>query len=199
MADKLDELDLKIILQLHRDGRASLTELANKIGTPRQTVTNRLKQLMDRELVLIRGGLDIKKLGYKIGDVGLEIRGEETRREIEKYLKGCPRILDIFRVPGKANFHIRIWGEEDSTINSTIESFGDVPNVEIIYTHYLGTPVHGNIIIAIDPKDQIEAPCGMVCENCNRYHNALCAGCPVTKYYKNPLLVENETSLWITE
>jgi len=194
MGHELDRLDLEIIHELHKEGRISLIGLAEKTGVPRQTVTNRLRQLIDEGLVLIKGGLDIRKLGYKISEVGLEIRGEQARREIERYLKDCPRVLNIFRTPGKANFHIRVWGEEDRTINSTIESFGDIQNVDIIYTNYLGTPTFGDIIIDAHPKDLVKAPCGMVCEDCTRYHNDLCTGCPTTKYYKNPLSSESRAT-----
>ena len=188
LVDELDELDLKIIHQLQKNGRASMTELSEKVASSRQTVTNRLKKLIDEGLVLVRGGLDIMKLDYKIADVGLEVRGEDTRRRVEKLLKECPRVLDIFKTPEKANFHLRVWGEDDKTINSTIESFGDISNVDIIYTHYLGTPIHGNITINIDPNRQDTAPCGKICTECYRYHNAWCFGCPITTDYKSPLI-----------
>ena len=192
MTNKLDELDLKIIHELRKDGRASLTELSERTGAPRQTVTNRLKQLVDGELVPVRGGLSIIKMGYKVSDIGLEIRGQSPRIEFEKYLRECPRVLDIFKIPGKANFHIRVWGEDDKTINSTIESFGDIQNVDIIYTYYLGTPIHGDIIIDLELNNRVEAPCGMVCDKCSRYHNMQCSGCPATLYYRNPLLKEKD-------
>jgi len=45
MANELDELDLKIVNQLQIEGRASLTELGQKVGSSRQTVAKRLQQL----------------------------------------------------------------------------------------------------------------------------------------------------------
>jgi len=52
MKDNIDDLDLKIVLQLQEDGRATITELAEKVGSSRPTVTNRLKRLIDEDLVL---------------------------------------------------------------------------------------------------------------------------------------------------
>jgi DNA-binding Lrp family transcriptional regulator len=184
---KLDSLDLKIIHQLQKNGRTSVTELSERVESTRQTVTNRLKRLIEEELILIQGGLDITKFDFKIADVGLEVRGEDTRKDIEKFLKECPRVLDIFRTPDRANYRLRVWGENDQTLNSTIESFGDVENVSIVYTHYLGTPIHGNITINIESSKKDETPCGKMCAECNSYSNVWCLGCPISKDYKNVL------------
>ncbi len=188
MASKLDQLDLRIVHQLQVEGRALLTELAEKVGSSRQTVANRLKRLLDEELVIVRGGLNLQKFGFKMASVGLEVRTDKARREVEQFLKKCPRVLSIYRTPEKANIHVSVWGEDDQTINSTIESFRDNTSVDIVYTRYLGTPIHGNIAIDVEPSKNSETPCGMNCTDCQRYSNAWCAGCPASSDYRNPLL-----------
>lgn len=188
MTNKLDELDLKIIHQLQKDGRVSITDLAKKIESSRPTVTNRLKRLIDKEIVLIQGGLNLKKIGFKIANVGIEVKSDESRKEIEQYLTNCPRVLNIFRTPGKANFHLVVWGEDDHTINSTVESFRDLQHVDIVYTQFLGTPIHGNVIIKVEPSQNGVTPCGKICSTCYRYDNEWCLGCPLTSDYMNPLL-----------
>ena len=188
MVSKLDHLDLKIIHELQKDGRISVTELAKEVKSTRPTVTNRLKRLIDEELIKVIGGLNLRKFGFKMAGVGLEVKKESARKEVETYLKNCPRVLNLFRTPEKANIHAIIWGEDDQTINSTLESFRDLENVDIVHTHYLGTPIHGNIIVNLVSGDNDESPCGMKCADCYRYDNAWCLGCPASKYYKNPLL-----------
>jgi Lrp/AsnC family leucine-responsive transcriptional regulator len=189
MANKIDALDLKIIYHLQNDGRVSLTELAEKVRSSRQTVATRLKRLMDDELVIVKGGFDLRKFGFKMASVGLEVKNEATRQDVEKHLKNCPRVLTIFRTPEKANIHIDVWGEDDQTLNSTIESFRDLENVEVIYNHYLGLLIHGDVIVSVVPNKSNVTPCGRKCSDCYRYNNLWCAGCPVTSDYKNPLLV----------
>jgi len=188
MVDKLDLLDLEIIRQLQKDGRISVTELAEKVKSSRATVTNRLKRLMDEELIIFGGGLNLRKFGFKMASVGLEVKKESSRKEVEAYLKNCSRVLNVFRIPEKANIHLIVWGEDEPTINSTIEFFRDLSNVEIVYTHYLGTPIHGNIIINVESGNNAETPCGMKCADCYMYENGWCLGCPASKDYKNPLL-----------
>jgi Lrp/AsnC family leucine-responsive transcriptional regulator len=189
MAKGLDELDLKILGELQRNGRASITDLANTVGSSRPTVTSRLRRLMEDKLVLVNGGLNLKKFGFKVACVGLEVKNDDSRRDVEVYLKGCPRVLNIFRTPEKANIHLAVWGEDDQTINSTIESFRDIMDVDIVYTHYLGTPIHGDLAIHVHTSGSAETPCGRVCHSCYRYDNEWCTGCPVTDDYKNPILV----------
>ena len=188
MVNKIDNLDLKIIYHLQNDGRVSSTELAEKIGSSRQTVASRLKRLRDDELVIVKGGLNLMKFGFKMASVGLEVKNEATRKEVEKYLSDCPRVVTIFRTPEKANIHLEVWGENEQTIASTIESFRDLANVDIVYTHYLGTPIHGNIIINAALNQSNVSPCGMKCVDCYRYVNEWCVGCPLSLDYKNPLL-----------
>jgi DNA-binding Lrp family transcriptional regulator len=156
MVDKLNELDLKIINQLYENGRLSITELAARLGSSRPTITNRLERLIKDEVLAIKGGLNLRKLGFKIANVGIEVKEEEARKDIEGY-------------------------------KSTIESFRDLHNAEIIYTLYLGTPIHGNIIINLNPFDKTETPCGKICSECHRYSNEWCVGCPSTIHYKNPI------------
>ncbi len=188
MAGKLDDLDLEIIYQLQKDGRISVTELAKKVKSTRPTVTSRLKRLIDEKLIVVRTGLNSKEFGLKMASVGLEVKNEDTRKELEVFLKNCPRVLILFRTPRKANIHAIVWGENYQAMNSTMESIRDLENVDIIYTHYLGTPIHGNIGINVIPGNNDEPPCGMKCNDCYRYENTWCFGCPASKYYKNPLI-----------
>ena len=188
MDKKLDLLDLKIIEELQRDGRISITDIAENVGSSRLTTSKRLKRLIENKKVIIRGGLNAKKMGFQLACVGLEVRSDTGRREVEYRLKGCPRVLNIFRTTEKANVHLSVWGENDQCIKSTIESFREIPDADLIYSHYLGTPMHGELPLSIHTKKFETAPCGQNCSKCYRYTNELCLGCPTTKYYKNPLL-----------
>ena len=187
MSGMLDELDLKIIRKLQIDGRASVTELAEAVGSSRPTVTSRLNRLLDNKTVIIRSGLDLRRFGYKVAHVGLEVRTDKTRKEVETFLRNCPRVLNVFRTSEKANLLLSVWGEDDQTINSTVESFGDQRNVSVVYAHYLGTPIHGDVIVNVEARKSDETPCGAKCGECHRYQNAWCRGCPSSSDYKTTL------------
>jgi DNA-binding Lrp family transcriptional regulator len=185
---KLDLLDLKILSYLQSNGRISITELSEKVDSSRPTVTNRLKRLLEKDLVSIKSGFNLKKFGYKMASVGLEVKKDDIRKQVEDYLISCPRVLNIFRTPDKANIHVSVWGEEDQTISSTVESFRDFPNVEIVYTHYLGTPIHGTVVIGMPNSKEVLTPCGRNCKECHRFINEWCVGCPSSENYHNDFL-----------
>ncbi|UCH57683.1 MAG: Lrp/AsnC family transcriptional regulator [Candidatus Bathyarchaeota archaeon] len=184
---RLDKLDLRILRELKKDGRASITHLAKQVESSRPTITNRLRRLREEGLLNIIGGLNLGALEFKMAAVGMEIKSESSRKEVLQLLSSCPRVQTIFRTPEKANIHVGIWGEDDQTINSTIESFRDFPNVEIVRTSYLGTPIHGNVTLMLDPGKGDVSPCGKKCSECHRYQNNWCKGCPSTMHYSNPL------------
>ena len=188
MAKKLDNLDFRILHHLQKDGRTSITHLAEKVESSRPTVTNRLKQMLNDGKIIISGGLSLKEAGYKMACVGLEVKSEDSRVKVEQFLRDCPRVQYVFRTPEKANVFVGIWGEEDQVLNSTIESFRDRTGVDVVYAHYLGTPIYGDIPIKVNPVKSDTTPCDLRCSECHRYANGWCLGCLVTSYYKNPLL-----------
>lgn len=188
MKDHLDDLDLKLVLQLQEDGRATITELAEKVGSSRPTVTNRLNRLIDEGIVIVTGGVNMAKFGYKMACIGLEGKSVEARAELEECLTHCPRVINMFRTTGKANLHIALWGEDDKALNSTVEAMRDAENVDVVYAYYLGTPIHGEVPVKIYPNDGGTPPCERNCTECPRYLNVWCPGCPISSAYKNPLL-----------
>jgi DNA-binding Lrp family transcriptional regulator len=185
MSGAFDNLDLNILKILQRNGRVSITELAEKIGVSRPTITSRLSNLFKDDTVIVRGGLNIAKLDFKMASIGLEVRNEEARVRMEEMTERCPKILVVYRSHEKANLHLVIWGEDERAVKSTIESYGDLPHVNIVYSHYLGTPTQGYVMRPVHTGEEENTPCGKNCTVCNRYTKGWCRGCPKTKHYTN--------------
>ncbi len=70
MSGAFDDLDLNILKILQRNGRVSITELAEKIGASRPTITSRLSNLLKDDTVIVRGGLNSAKLDFKMASIG---------------------------------------------------------------------------------------------------------------------------------
>jgi Lrp/AsnC family transcriptional regulator for asnA, asnC and gidA len=183
---RIDHLDLKIVSELSKNGRVSISELANETGITRQTIANRMKRLHNEDIIRVAGGLSLVKLGYEMATVGMEVRGEEVEGELMKLMQCCPRVLTIFRAGRKEDLQISMWGENQKSIDSTIESFNDFQGVTVASTHYLGKPIHGSISFTMDPKDSTISPCGKDCSKCLSYSKLECPGCPDTSHYRNP-------------
>ncbi len=98
----LDEMDQRLIAELRRDGRASLSDLANRLGLARATVRARMERLQQRGeivgfTVLTRG--DVSAMPVRgLMMIAIEGRGQER---ITARLVGLPEVLAVHSTNGK--------------------------------------------------------------------------------------------------
>lgn len=183
--EELDELDLRIVDLLSENARAPLKVIADKLNVTRLTVTRRLKKLMQRDLIAFNVGLNLRKLGYRTAYIGVEIKGQDRRKNVVDLLKNCPRVISILQPEEEANIMVYCYGETNATLESFIGSMRDSYMDRIIYVHYSDPPVYpDNICIKAYPVKTSEAPCGRNCEDCESYTNRRCLGCPAVKGYR---------------
>lgn len=182
MEDKIDDLDLRFILQLQENCRLSMIKLSDKVGCSRPTTMKRLKRLIGEGIVMVAGNMT--KFGYKMASIGIEVKSSEAMAELEECLTHCPRVINMFRTTGKANLHMSVWGEDDRALNSTVESMRETPNVDVVYAYYLGTPIHGEVLFKVHSNEDGTPPCEKKCTDCHRYEDMWCPGCPVSSAYR---------------
>jgi len=188
MTRRLDKVDLKIIESLKSDARRPVTQIAKEVGVSRPTVINRLNRLVTENLIHIDVGLNIRKLGFQTACVALEVKGVDVRRKVEENLSKCPRVLTILRLTEKANLMALFFGENHSTLTSTIESLRDFSGADIVYVHHSEPPLFTETVsLNVFPEKSDIAPCGRKCSDCFRYQNDQCIGCPAVIEYKGPL------------
>lgn len=184
----LDDVDLKLINSLRKDARGSITDLAKDAGISRPTAMKRLSSLVDEEMIGIEAGLNLKKLGFRIGCVGLEVEGAESRNNIRKFLQKCPRVLIVLCPFEKINFSVYVYGENQETLRSVVYSFSEFPNTRIAYVNYSDPPLYPNTFqVPIHITKSEETPCGKDCSECYSFKEDLCLGCPAIQEYKGPL------------
>lgn len=71
---RIDEQDLILIACLEKDGRATCTELAEKLNASMATVRRRLRRLLDEELIQIVAVVNPMHLGYRtVASIGLNV------------------------------------------------------------------------------------------------------------------------------
>lgn len=185
---KLDKVDLRIIRSLKNDARRSITELAKDSGISRPTAMMRLDRMIEEGTIGIETGIDLKELGLRIGCVGLEVEGAESRDNIQKVLMKCPRVLIILCPFEKITFSVYVFGENQETLRSVVYGFAEFPNTKIAYVNYSDPPLYPKTFpIHIHLEKGTVAPCGRKCSECFSYNQGLCVGCPAVVEYKGPL------------
>lgn len=98
----LDEIDQRLIAELRRDGRASHSDLAERLGLARATVRARLERLQARGeivgyTVLTRG--DISAAPVR-GLMSIQIEGRGTERIMAR-MAGLPEVQAVHSTNGR--------------------------------------------------------------------------------------------------
>jgi DNA-binding Lrp family transcriptional regulator len=188
MVYKLNKTDLKIIYSLKNDVRQTITQIAETAGISRPTVIHRLNRLIHEGIIRFDVGVNIKRLGFHVACVGLEVKGIEHKRALEEKLSKCPRILMLTCPSEKANLSMYLFGEDIETLRSVIERLREFSNTEIVYMFHSEPPIYPKAFsMNLYPKKSSRAPCGRKCEECYNYQHNLCVGCPAVKAYKGQL------------
>ncbi len=99
---ELDDTDQRLIAELRRDGRASLSDLAERLGLARATIRSRMERLRTRGeivgyTVLTRS--DITALPVR-GLMMISIEGRGTERIMAR-LAGLPEVLAVHSTNGR--------------------------------------------------------------------------------------------------
>ncbi len=100
--DEMDDADQRLIAELRRDGRASLSDLAARLGLSRATVRARMERLVARgEIagfsVLTRG--DVSEAPVRgMMMIGIEGRGGE---KVMARLAGLPAVMAVHSTNGR--------------------------------------------------------------------------------------------------
>lgn len=96
-----DELDLELIRQLQKDGRARHVDLAKKLNVVEGTVRKRIRDLLENNIIKTIAAPNISKLGYNfIGFMALQVQMAKLRR-IADVLGKKPNVCYLAFVTGR--------------------------------------------------------------------------------------------------
>jgi len=62
----LDNLDISILTYLEEDGRKSFSDIAENLQVSLSTISNRVKRLIEDEILTVQGFLDPHKVGFNV-------------------------------------------------------------------------------------------------------------------------------------
>lgn len=108
---ELDRIDRRILMELQQDGRISNAELAQRIGIPPTSMSDRLRRLLRQGTITGFGArLDPHQLGYGLL-VFVEVTLDKTTSDIfEKFaqaVRRAPEILECHMVGGGFDYLIK--------------------------------------------------------------------------------------------
>lgn len=187
----MDEKDRKIISILQRDGKATLSKIAEEVGLSAMGVKKRLDRLKKGD-IKITAMLNTERLKIITAIIAMEVENAEALERLLKRFRECPRIIKFFVTTGSYNLFALIFAEDYYSLESVslercslrsqpgIRRFEIYPIQEIYYDSYLDIKV-------VPDKKRDFAPCGVFCGDCKRYEARKCLGCPATRFYRGRL------------
>jgi DNA-binding Lrp family transcriptional regulator len=134
----MDDTDTRLIAELRRDGRASLSDLAARLGLTRATVRARMERLAARGeiagfTVLTRGDVSAAPVrGLML--IGIEGRGAER---IMARLAGLPAVTAVHSTNGKWDVIAELAAQTLQELDETIFRIREIEGVMTSETNLL--------------------------------------------------------------
>ncbi|WP_424360311.1 Lrp/AsnC family transcriptional regulator [Methylocystis parvus] len=137
----MDDLDHRLIAALRVDGRASLSELAKKLGVSRGTVQNRLDRLVAADVIL---GFTVRLKDGAQSDriraiMMIEVAGKSTRKVVHA-LRGLPQIHALHSTNGAFDLIAEIEVENLVEFDRVLSSVRSIEGVARSETNLLLAP-----------------------------------------------------------
>lgn len=99
----LDETDILLVSELESDARQTYQDLAAKLGINRLTVANKMKHLLDNDIIRVVCWPDPLALGYEFS-VYLAIDAQPSQiNNVTQSLATCPQIMSVWLCTGRFN------------------------------------------------------------------------------------------------
>ncbi len=132
----LDELDIKLIQYLQKDGRIPYTELADILETTSGTVRNRVQRLKDHQLLKVVGVVNPFKTGLPtVAMLGVKVQLNKFDEVIHK-LSGIPEVRFVASSTGRYDLFVEVITTTNKNLYDIIKNeFGKIDGIQSTETH----------------------------------------------------------------
>ncbi|MCS7136240.1 MAG: Lrp/AsnC family transcriptional regulator [Nitrososphaerota archaeon] len=148
----LDELDLAIVRELIKDGRASYRSIAKKLGISVATVASRVVALEKNGIIKGYTALiDYEKLGYEITAIIELTISKGKLLEVQRQVAEKSNVSNVYDVTGETDSIIVARFKNREELNKFVKWLLSIPYIERTLTHLvLG-------IVKEDPRYPLKA------------------------------------------
>ena len=137
--EPLDEIDLKILSELQKDGRMRNNELAERIGISQPPCLRRVRSLRRRGFIrAIRATLDEKRLGYEVTSLVLIQLKSQARASVQAFeasIAVLPHVQQCWQLSGDADFLLKCLAPNVEAMHQQLLQFAAMPEVRTIRTY----------------------------------------------------------------
>lgn len=127
----MDNIDQEILDILKDDGRASYTNLAEKVGVSEGTVRNRVERMVE-EGVIEKFTVEINQSKKVKAFVSVNV---STSRGFNEILEEFPNEVEVYELAGDIDLIVEILRETSEEINDVVDSIRGIKGVEDTRTY----------------------------------------------------------------
>ena len=127
-----DELDMKLLFELTKDGNISVPTLSKKLGINASVLYSRIKRLVRKKLIKkFTIEIDASLLGIGVkATVGIN-RDPKFKIQINKKLLEIAEIISISEVTGRFDMMIQVYAQDLEGLHSVvIEKIGKIEGIQ---------------------------------------------------------------------
>ena len=128
---KFDELDMKLLFELTKDGSISVPALSKKLGINASVLYSRIKRLMKKKLIKkFTVVIDDSLLGIGVkASVGIN-RDPKLKDNIHKKMMETPEVISISEVTGRFDIIVNVHAKNLEALHSiVIEKIGKIDGI----------------------------------------------------------------------
>jgi len=128
---RFDELDMKLLFELTKDGSISVPALSKKLGINASVLYSRIKRLMKKKLIKkFTVIVDDSLLGIGVkASVGVN-RDPKLKDNIHKKLMETPEVISISEVTGRFDIIVKVHAKNLEALHSiVIEKIGKIDGI----------------------------------------------------------------------
>ncbi|MEK0318289.1 MAG: Lrp/AsnC family transcriptional regulator [Nitrosopumilus sp.] len=129
---RLDELDMKLLYELTKDGSISVPNLSKKLGINASVLYSRIKRLMKKKLIK-KFTIEIDETLLGIGvkaTVGIN-RDPKLKESIHKQLMETSEVVSISEITGRFDILVRVYADNLEALHSVvIEKIGKIDGIQ---------------------------------------------------------------------
>lgn len=129
---RLDELDMKLLYELSKDGSISVPNLSKKLGINASVLYSRIKRLMKKKLIK-KFTIEIDETLLGIGvkaTVGIN-RDPKLKESIHKQLMETSEVVSISEITGRFDILVRVYADNLEALHSVvIEKIGKIDGIQ---------------------------------------------------------------------
>lgn len=141
---QLDDIDHAIVMELQRDGRLAVSDLAVRVSVSRATAYSRLKRLRDEGVIkAVRAEIDPSKVGLTIGAIILGDVEQASWRTVRKRLLALPGVEYVALTSGGHDFMLVVRAPDMAALRDLVLlKLHDLPEIRTTQTMLMLDEIH---------------------------------------------------------